>query len=105
MPMRFYAAAGLAIIATGAVAAPAAKPAGALSITNARAVPAVEVVIGAGEKTVGLPKPLAPNAKATLKLPKVTGCTVSVSATFADESVVELDDFDVCKEKTIRFTD
>lgn len=104
MPMRLYAAAGLAIVATGALAAPP-KPASALLITNARAVPAVEVVIGAGEKTVGLPKPLAPKAKATLKLPKVTGCTVSVSATFADESVVEMDDFDVCKEKTIRFTD
>ena len=105
MPMRFYAAAGFAIVATGALAAPASKPASALSITNARAVPAVEVVIGAGEKTVGLPKPLASKAKTTLKLPKMTGCTVSVSATFEDESVVELDDFDVCKENTIRFTD
>jgi hypothetical protein len=105
MPMRFFAAAGFAIAATGALAAPTLKPATAVSITNARAVPAVEVVIGASGKTVGLSKPLAPNAKTTLKLPKVTGCTVSVSATFEDESVVELDDFDVCKEKTIRFTD
>jgi hypothetical protein len=105
MPMRIYAAAGLAIVGTGALAAPALKPASALSVSNARAVPALEVVIGAGEKTVALSKPLAPNAKATLKLPKLSGCTVSVSATFADESVVELDDFDVCKEKTIRFTD
>ena len=105
MPMRFYAAAGLAIVATGAFAAPTLKPASALSITNARAVSAIEVVVGAGDKTVGLSKPLAPKAKTTLKLPKMTGCTVSVSATFEDESVVEMDDFDVCQEKTIRFTD
>jgi hypothetical protein len=80
------------------------KPATALVVANARAVPATTVSVEAGSKTVSLSKPLAPNGKATLKLPKMTGCMVSVSASFADESVVE-QEVDVCKEKTLRFTE
>jgi hypothetical protein len=80
------------------------KPATALVVANARAVPATTVSVEAGSKTVSLSKPLPPNGKTTLKLPKMTGCTVSVTASFADESVVE-QEVDVCKEKTLRFTE
>jgi hypothetical protein len=106
MIFRAFAATGLVLVASVAVAAPAKpRPASALTITNARAVPAIEVAIGAGDQTVKLSRPLAPKAKTTLKLPKMTGCMVAVAATFADESVAELDEFDVCKESTVRFTD
>ena len=98
------AAAGWFLAAGVAVAAPAThpKPAAAVAVTNARAVPATAVSIGAGTKTVSISKPLAPNATATLKLPKMTGCRVTVAASFADESVVE-EQIDVCKERTVRF--
>jgi hypothetical protein len=106
MIFRAFAATGLVLLASGAIAAPAKpKPASELVITNARAVAATAVAIDAGDKTVKLSKPLAPKAKATLKLPKMTGCTVAVAASFADETVAELDDFDVCKEQTVHFTD
>jgi hypothetical protein len=80
------------------------KPAGSVVVTNARAVPATSVSIGAGTKTVSIAKPLAPNGRTTLRLPRMTGCMVSVAATFADESVVE-EEIDVCKENTVRFTE
>jgi hypothetical protein len=99
------AGAALALGCGGAAAQAAKKPASVLTITNNRAVPAVEVAVGAGEAVVKLPRELGPKARATLKLPKMTGCTVAVAATFADESVVEVDDFDVCQERNVRFTD
>jgi hypothetical protein len=34
----------------------------------------------------------------------MTGCMVQVAASFADESEVE-QEIDVCKEKTVRFTE
>jgi hypothetical protein len=97
------AAAGLMLSATAALAQ--TKPASALVITNARAIPATDVAISVGADTVRLSKPLAAKAKATLKLPKISGCMVAVSASFEDEATVEFDEFDVCREKTIRFTD
>jgi hypothetical protein len=106
MILRLIAVGGLMVAAVAAQAAPAKpKPAAALLITNARAVPATEVTIEAGDQSVKLAKPLAAKAKASLKLPKMSGCMVAVAATFADDSVVEFDEFDVCKEKTVRFTD
>ncbi len=94
----------LALACTGA-AAQSSKPASALIITNARAVPAADVTIRVGQGAVTLKRPLAPGAKATLRLPKMSGCTVSVFALFEDEGVAEMDEFDVCREKTVRFTD
>ncbi|HEY8382651.1 MAG TPA: hypothetical protein VIL09_10940 [Microvirga sp.] len=106
MIARLLATTGLILLAGTALAAPAKpKPATALQITNARDVPATAVEIGVGETSVKLAKPLAPKGRTNLKLPKMNGCLVSVAAVFADESVVELDEFDVCKEKTVRFTD
>ena len=81
------------------------RPATSLIITNARAVPATEMGIHAGGTLVTLPGPLAPGARATLQLPRLTGCIVEVGATFADEAIVHVVDFDVCREKTIRFTE
>ncbi len=97
--------AALFITCTGVAAAPARKPASALIITNARAVPAAEVAVRVSQGAVTLTRPLAPGAKATLKLPKMTDCIVSIFAMFEDESVVDVEEFDICREKTIRFTD
>ena len=96
---------GLVTACTAVTAAPAKKPAAALIITNARLVATTDVSVSVGERTVALARPLAPGAKATLKLPKTTSCIVSVSAAFEDESVAEVEALDICREKTIRLTD
>jgi hypothetical protein len=84
----------------------AAKPADSVTVTNASANTALRIVItGDDEKTATVSKPLAPKAKAVVKLPKLKGCTVAVQATFEKEGLVEVGEFDVCKEKSIRFTD
>jgi hypothetical protein len=86
--------------------AAAPKPAAAVTVTNASTHTATRVVItGEDEKTATVSKPLAPKAKAVVKLPKLKGCTVAVQATFEGEGLVDIGEFDVCKDKTIRFTD
>lgn len=106
MTIRIITAAALLLTATAAVAAPTKpNPASAVVITNAREVAATDISVEAGGQTVRLAKPLAPKAKATLKLPKMSGCVVAVAAAFEDESTAELPELDVCKDKTVRFTD
>jgi hypothetical protein len=106
MIIRIVTATSLLLAATSAIAAPTKpKPVSAVVITNAREVPAIDVAIGANGQTVRLAKPLAPRAKTTLRLPKMTGCMVAVAATFEDESTAELPELDVCKDSTVRFTD
>ena len=80
-------------------------PPGAVTVVNASTKAVTEVTITAGDKTASLSKPLAPKARAAVKLPKMKGCTVSVAATFDGGSKSGADAFDVCKEKLIRFTD
>ena len=104
------AAAGTATPATAA--APAAKPkkrgptpASAVIVTNASAHTATAVTITGEGKEAKVSKPLKPKGKATVKLPKLIGCMVSVAATFEGENQADLGEFDVCKDKNIRFTD
>jgi len=104
MTFRIIAATALLLTATGAMAAPT-KPASAVLITNAREVAVTDFIVEAGGQTVRLAKPLAPKGKTTLKLPKMSGCIVAVAATFEDESTADLSELDVCKDKTVRFTD
>jgi len=80
-------------------------PASAVMVTNASKQTATGVTITAEGKEAKLTKPLKPKAKASVKLPKLTGCIVSVAATFEGEAQADLGEFDVCKDKTIRFTD
>jgi hypothetical protein len=87
-------------------AARAPKPAQAVIVTNARNGTATEVVItGDDEKTTKVAKKIPPKGKLTVKLPKQAGCLVQVAATFEGEGEVEFGELDICKEKTIRFTD
>ena len=106
MIFRIVTATSLLLAATGAIAAPTKpKPVSTVLITNSREVPTTTVSVGADGQAVRLEKPLAPKAKTTLKLPKMTGCIVAVAATFEDESTAEIPDLDVCKDRTVRFTD
>jgi hypothetical protein len=106
MIFRIVTATSLLLAATGAIAAPSKpKPVSTVLITNSREVPATTVSIGTDGQAVRLEKPLAAKAKTTLKLPKTTGCIVAVAATFEDESTAEIPDLDVCKDRTVRFTD
>ena len=84
----------------------AAKPADSVTVTNASANTALQIVItGDDDKTATVSKPLAAKAKTVVKLPKLKGCTVSVAATFEEGGKSDADAFNVCKEKLIRFTD
>jgi hypothetical protein len=106
------AAAAPAAAAAPTAAAPAAKPkkrgptpASAVVVTNASKNTATDVTITAEGKDAKLTKALKPMAKASVRLPKLKGCIVTVAATFEGEGHVEAGEFDVCKDKTIRFTD
>ncbi len=88
----------------------AAKPhkpraATAVTIVNGREIPTMTLTVMADAKTVSHSKPLAPNAKVSLKLPKMKGCLVTVAATFEGGSVSDGGDIDVCKVKLVRLTD
>jgi hypothetical protein len=76
-----------------------------VTVANASTQTATMVIITAEDATASTSKSLAPRATTTLKLPKLQGCIVSVSARFEGGGQVDIDEFDVCKEKTIRFTD
>ena len=97
-------------VAAPAATAPKAKkrgptPASAVVVTNASQHIATNVTITGEGKDAKLTKPLKPKAKASVKLPKLKGCIVTVAATFEGEGQVEAGEFDVCKDKNIRFTD
>jgi len=74
-------------------------------IVNGREIPTMTLTVMADAKTVSHSKPLAPNAKVNLKLPKMKGCLVTVSATFEGGSVSDGGDVDVCEVKLVRLTD
>ena len=76
-----------------------------VTLANASTKTAVMVIITTEDSTASTSKPLAPKARTTLKLPKLQGCTVSVTASFEGGGQVEVGEFDICKDKTIRFTD
>ena len=80
-------------------------PAQALTVVNASPTTVLDVIIEGESQSVRLGKPLAPKAQAVLKLPKLKRCTVSVRAMLQGAGNTEVEDFDVCKEKSIRFTE
>ena len=80
-------------------------PPSSVTVLNATANPVTGVVITAGDKSTKLSKPLVPKGRATVSLPRMKGCTVSVAATFEGGGKSDAETFDVCKETSIRFTD
>src|SRR5215210_7436223 len=81
------------------------RGAAALMIVNKRKAPVTTVIVTAEAKTVRHTGALAPNAKVSLKLPKMKGCLVTVAAASQGDKVSKLGDVDVCKEKLVRLTD
>ena len=80
-------------------------PAQALTVVNASGNTALDVIIEGENQSARLGKPLAPKAQASLKLPKLKGCTVSVVGMFQGGGKVEVEEFDICKETSICFTE
>ena len=95
--------------AAPAARAPRAKPGAmpppaSITIVNASGFTATNIVVSGEGKTATSSKPLKPKEKTAIKLPRLTTCEVSVAATFDSEGQVEVGEFDVCKDRTIRFT-
>ena len=90
---------------TRTVRQPAASPTISLTVVNARGVAATQIVAEVSGQVVTLPKPLAPNARVVWQLPRGAGCLVSLSVTYQDGEVAEVEDYDACADKTLRLTD
>lgn len=80
-------------------------PARSLSISNASSTALTTLEISGEGKTARLAQPLAPNGRATLRLPAFKKCVVSVAASFEGAGEAEASDYNICREKSIRFTD
>ncbi len=94
------------LIATTVEAAPKkGKVPTAVTIENKRTATLTGLSLynsGTEDKPVAsIPQQVPPGKKTTLKLPKGALCTLTVSATFDDESEAS-GDVDVCKDKLIR---
>jgi hypothetical protein len=74
-------------------------------VVNARGVAATQIVAEVSGQVVTLPKPLAPKARVVWLLPRGAGCLVSLSVTYQDGEVAEVQDYDACADKTLRLTD
>lgn len=80
-------------------------PARSLVISNASKNVLNELEVSGGGKSAKLAKPIAPGMDATLKLPVLKDCTVTVVATFEGVGEADSSSYDICKDKGIRFTD
>jgi hypothetical protein len=102
MMKRLITAAAFTLAASAASAQtrlPAQMP-----VENARAANLTELVItdAEGKAVARLTKPLAAGKKSSLKLAKVKGCEMNVSARFDDEGEVD-EVVNLCREKRLRF--
>lgn len=83
----------------------APTPGKAIGISNDSTNALTDLEVTADGQVIKLASPLAPGEKAQLKLPVLKSCTVSVSATFASVGSAESSEYNICKDKTLRFTD
>ncbi len=97
--------------AAPAAAKPKAKPkprgptpARALTITNASGSALTALEVSGDGKSARLTKELGDGQKATLRLPAMKSCTVMISATFQRAGEADVHEQDICKDKTVRFT-
>jgi hypothetical protein len=81
---------------------PQPRPVAAVTVVNGSETPAKSITITSDEKTVSHAGPLAPRAKATVRVPKTKSCLVTVAATFEGGSASEARAIDVCKVKLVR---
>ena len=80
-------------------------PARSLVISNASKNVLTELEVSAEDKSAKLSKPLAPDSKVTLRLPAFKSCTVTIVASFENAGQADESSYDICKDKSIRFTD
>src|SRR5215218_11325563 len=74
-----------------------------LTVTNARAVKATSIEVISGSQVVARhPRPLAPGAKARIRLPKLKDCLVAITASFEDGAEISADGQDACTDKSVR---
>ena len=96
-------------------AAPAAKPkarakprgpvpARALNITNDSGNAVTGLEVSGDGKSAKLGKELATGKTATLKLPALKSCTVSISVTFQGGAAPDSHEQDICKDRKVRLT-
>jgi hypothetical protein len=77
-----------------------------LTVTNARAVKATSIEVISGSQVVARhPRPLAPGAKARIRLPKLKDCLVAITASFEDGAEISADGQDACTDKSVRRVD
>jgi len=77
----------------------------AVTVVNGSEIPVTTITIAGEAQIVSHTEPLAPKAQATLKLPKMRGCLVTVAATFEGGSMSSDRAIDVCRVKLVRLTD
>lgn len=80
-------------------------PARSLVISNASKNVLTDLEISGDGKSAKLGAPIAPESRATLRLPMLKSCIVTVVATFEGVGEADSSSYDICKEKGIRFTD
>jgi hypothetical protein len=77
-----------------------------LTVTNARAVKATSIEVISGSQVVARHRrPLAPGAKARIRLPKLKDCLVAITASFEDGAEISADGQDACTDKSVRLVD
>lgn len=109
MTVRILPIVGLATLVAFPALAQSTRPPAQVTVTNARTAPLTTLEIATGgeqPRVVGkLSRPLAPGKTATVKLDKPQGCSFSVLGRFSDEVENEQEDWNLCQNRTIRFTD
>lgn len=80
-------------------------PARALTVQNATANTLTSLEVSAEGKSAKLARPLRPKGRTSLRLPAFKSCAVTVAAAFENVGQTEPSEFDICKDKLIRFTE
>ena len=80
-------------------------PTRSITVSNASANTLTSLEISGEGKTARLEKPLGPNQRTTLKLPVFKTCVVAVVAGFEGAGEAEASDYNLCREKSLRFTE
>jgi len=111
--MKAFAVASIVLVSLAA-AAPAeaqarraAKSASEVVLVNARAATlnGLSLTNASGQSVGGISQPIASGKSMRVKLAKGAGCVSTVEASFDDETAADPAQFDVCADKTVRFTD
>lgn len=78
-------------------------PARSLSVVNESGSALTALEVSGDGKTARLPKELPSGQTAILRLPALKGCTVTISATFQRAGEADMHEYDICKDRTVRF--